>query len=301
MFQNFSLNIRTYMKSHPFLNAVLSGNIYEIESGLIWGEDPNGIVMDWGTESILNLACSLGQGEVVRMLLRYGAKINYQSGYKYYTALHRACMGKHPHLVKLLIEEGANIHLNDFESRSPLIKSISCIDCCRILLQAGAELNVPCGLFFSSTPLIEACKQRRGDVVRFLIDSRADVNLKGATTPLNKAVYSPDILSILLEQNPDLNCRSKESNFEDFQPLHEAAYAGVFLSVELLLCAGADKNAKVRCFSRHNNDTALQLAQKGLERTKQMEHESIEIQDQHIREFQKIIHLLTDKEDCIDR
>ena len=112
------------------------------------------------------------------------------------SALHCAAIANQTAIAELLLEKGADINLNSYE-----------------------------------TPLYLAVQNRSNDIVRLLCDRGADLNIRGlAGTPLQVAICNDDlkIVNLLLEKGVEVN---HKNSF----PLHTAAREGRSHITELLL------------------------------------------------------------------
>ena len=112
-----------------------------------------------------------------------------------------------------------------------------------ILGQSRARVNRPNAEGF--TPLGLAAFFGQVEAVKVLLESGADVNLRGpsrfANTALDAAVAGDhaDVVRVLLAAHGDPNIRSEGS----YTPLHKAAAHGNAAIVRMLLDAGADPKA----------------------------------------------------------
>lgn len=92
------------------------------------------------------------------------------------------------------------------------------------------------------TPLHEAARFGRPDIVRFFLDKGADVKARtesGGCTPLHLAM-SAEVAKLLLQKGADVNARDHYG----FTPLHSAVNMERAEVVKLLLEKGADVDAK---------------------------------------------------------
>ena len=122
------------------------------------------------------------------------------------------------------------------------------IEVSRLLLQRGADVNAPDDDGWAA--LTAAVESRRGRLVRFLVESGANVNyrcacggyLSGGYTPLAMAVQrdQPQIADMLLKAGADVNVPTGQGA----TPLMIASKSGNFTLVETLLAKGADSNAR---------------------------------------------------------
>lgn len=112
---------------------------------LPFGGDPNTVDPTSGLTALM-IAAGRGHTEMVRTLLAFGADPNAVDRRAGTTALHKACQGGHLAAVKLLVEAGAHIDL-----------------------QATTT---------GHTPLVEAIWFKADDIVDYLIDRNARIELK---------------------------------------------------------------------------------------------------------------------------
>jgi ankyrin repeat protein len=60
-----------------------------------------------------------GREEMVRLLLKHGAAVNFAGEYGW-TALHMSAQWNHPEIARVLVEHGAEASCRDEEGRTPL-------------------------------------------------------------------------------------------------------------------------------------------------------------------------------------
>lgn len=115
--------------------------------------------------------------DVVSLLLRHGAKINFQDLH-YNTALHYAALSHQPKVVKLLLCRGAQKDLHNCSGQTALWLSVATggYSCAELLLSAGASVsgeNLQMG-----SPLMRAILNMDSQMVRLLLKSpTCDVNV----------------------------------------------------------------------------------------------------------------------------
>jgi len=206
------------------LKAAREGDVEKVKDLLARGADPNAIKL--GTTP-LHIAAGHGHFDIVKILVENGANVNAKD-LMGFTPLHSAIMGNHLAIVKFLIENGADIN-------------------------AKAENELPGGTGW--TPLHLAASSGNLDIVKYLIDHGADVNAKDDVwfTPLHEAARfgHSSVVELLIHHGADVNAKSITGS----TPLHEAI--GVIISArvlhtldkclfvaKLLIDHGADVNAK---------------------------------------------------------
>jgi ankyrin repeat protein len=146
---------------------------------------------------------------------------------------------QHPEIAELLIEHGATLDI--FEACATGSE-----ERVRELLHADANL-VARSSSDGFTPLGLASFFGHREIVRLLIDRGAEVNVPSnnalKVTPLHSAAARRDavIIDMLLSAGANPNARQQAGA----TPLHTAAFEGDRLIVELLLEHGADTNAQM--------------------------------------------------------
>lgn len=112
----------------------------------------------------------------------------------------------------------------------------------QFLLDRGADINVPS----RATPLDKSVSRENFEMVKFLLDRGANVNQSG--TALHTAIYkgNKQMVELLLTHGADINAKS----IDGWTPLYTAVASGDRLTsineeiVELLLAHGAEVNEK---------------------------------------------------------
>jgi len=283
----------------PLYLACVNGNPAMIERLLKAGADANASVTE-GETALMTVAHS-GRVDAAKVLLAHGANVNAHENWRGQTALMWAAAEKHPAMVKTLLDAGAQVNdrsaVQKWERQktaeprekwlppgglTPLLFAArqGCLECARILLDAGAEINTadPDGI----TPLLSSIINGHYDVAVLLITKGADPNLADETgrAPLFSAVdfhtmpvsnrpspreldnelTSFDVVKSLLAHGANVNAqlktqqpyRVKLDRGDDTMlttgttPLLRAAKAGDVEVMKLLLEKGADAKLSTR-------------------------------------------------------
>jgi ankyrin repeat protein len=179
----------------------------------------------------------------VRALVKQQADVNTRLG-DGTTALHWTVHWDDIETTRLLIGAGANVSAADDLGVTPL--SLACTNgnaaMAAALLKAGADPNA--ARVSGETPLMTAARTGSAETVKLLAASGADVNAKEKTkrqTALMWAVAERhnDVVRVLLDHRADVQARSSSG----FMPLLFASQQGDLEAARLLLAAGADVTA----------------------------------------------------------
>ena len=239
-------------------------------------------------QTALMAVARTGNVEAARLLIDRGATIDARERWGGQTALMWASARRHPEMMKLLIEHGADVNARSIhrdyqrhvtaEGRpksldsggfTPLLYAAreNCIACVDVLLQAGADINLPDPEGVS--PLLLAILNANWDLAKRLIEAGADVNQWDiyGQAPLFAAVglhtradggrasIDPpnqtkgiEIVRMLLERGANPNMQTffrpvdvrGSTNTRGSTPLIRAANNGDLEVVKLLLEHGAD-------------------------------------------------------------
>lgn len=119
-------------------------------------------------------------------------------------------------IVKLLLDNGAQINETNFNEETPLIiATYKCnYDVVELLLDNGADINKTGNN--KDTPLMIAIGENNYDVVELLLEKGADINKTGykGDTPLSVAINigNDDIVKLLLDNGADLDIADNNGN-----------------------------------------------------------------------------------------
>ena len=224
---------------------------------------------DCFSDTVLHYAAQKGLREVVVRLIAKEVDVNAKDAYGD-TPLHMAAQEGHKQVAEFLIAKGADVKARNRCGNTPLNNAArNCYkDSVEMLLEKGAELSVHVAAFVGdidkvksfikkgvgvnasdgtgSTALHYAVIGSQAEVVKFLIDHGADVNIEDIGTPLHYATEKDrrDIVELLVAAGANVNARKRFPDGDT--PLHSAIKAGYRGIVTLLIAHGADVNANKR-------------------------------------------------------
>jgi len=220
------------------------GDVASARSYLDAGADINAAEGSTGTTPLM-LAAQRGHGEVVRLLLDRGAKVNVQerSGQRA-TALMMASRTGAVETVRLLIEKGASINTRDADKFTALHYAAEggSVEAADLLIRAGADLGAKSGLYRTTPLLAAAGTEGNPEMARLLLGkgAKADDRDKDGRSAISRAAYGGhlEMVKVLLSGGASVDL--PDSNGET--PLIRAAAQGHLPVVRTLLKAGADVN-----------------------------------------------------------
>ncbi|KAK7016195.1 hypothetical protein SK128_001715 [Halocaridina rubra] len=202
-------------------------------------------------------------GEIVKLLLDYGADMNKTEKGSHHTPLHSAAKHGNLNCLQTILNETPSniINLHDIDKNTTLhlAAAYGHRDCCKALLEKGAngsKTNKE-----GNSPLMLAVKKGYEKTCEVLLQYNANViNIpnKMRVSPLiaaasKKKQCTTSLLQVLLKSNPDLQAKTSSGD----TALHIAAREGHSETCLELIKAGADCNAK-----NEHKRTPLHLAAK---------------------------------------
>jgi ankyrin repeat protein len=277
----------------PLYLACVNGRAPMIAKLLDAGADANGATTEG--ETPLMTVARTGSVEAAKVLLAHGADVNSKEQWRRQTPLMWAVAESHPEMARELITHGADVNARQVTwnwerqvTKEPREKWMplggltplmfagrqGCVECARVLLKAGADINAANPNGFSA--ILLAIINSHYDAAAFLIDQGADQDIADETgrTPLyaavdmhtlpdsnlpwpselNNQLTSLDLIQALLAHGANVNAqlkkqqpyRSKVDRGADTvlgtgtTPLLRAAKAGDIEVVKVLLAKGAD-------------------------------------------------------------
>ena len=277
----------------PLYLACVNGSAAVIAKLLDAGADPNGATTEG--ETPLMTVARTGNVDAAKVLLAHGADVNAKEQWRQQTPLMWAVAESHPEMAQELIAHGADVNGRQVtwnwerqmtkEPRekwmplgglTPLLFAArqGCLECARILLKAGAEINAADPNNIS--PTLMAAINGHYDVAVFLLDQGADPNVADETgrtalyaaadmhtmpasnrpspSEIENKLTSMDLIQALLAHGANVNAqlkkiqpyRTKLDRGDDTMlgagttPLLRAAKAGDAEVIATLLAKGAD-------------------------------------------------------------
>lgn len=182
--------------------------------------------------------------ELVKLLLEHEADPNKDPGWNSRSPLAQACYRGTPEIVKLLLLAGADPDKGG-DGFTPLYFSANKgdLESIELLLKAGADINLGCLGFEKCTPLIAAASKGQSEAVALLVKSGAEIELKDEKgfTPLSAATANAqfDVARQLIR----LGAQPPETA-DDLLPKITLLDVRNFDRLKKLLESGADPNAR---------------------------------------------------------
>lgn len=210
---NTALDVMNDATKNPLWIAVANRNMKAAEQLILAGATPDLSLPTFKGNSSLHMAVFINDYNILKFMLNHTTikpNLSVQNEYLE-TPLHQAAKQSHLDCARVLIENGANVNIQDIKGATPLHNSI-----------IGGNLQL----------------------VTEIIEARADVNAKNNRyrTPLHltAAAGYPEILLRMVEAGADINA----IDVDGFTPLHDATINANHDCVEALIKAGANINIR---------------------------------------------------------
>lgn len=208
-------------------------------------------------DTALQDAAGLGDMEMARLLVKYGANADAAADVSHESALSSAASGGHLEMVEYLIQHGAGTTIPRGSSRCTPLRAAASggyLDIVERLLTVGADPNADRALRAASSGGHLAVVERLLKAGA-LANEPDKWNREHYSSPLQEAALGGhlDVVEILLQAGADINAPSVR---QGRTALQAAAGRGDVELVKILMDAGAEVNAKAGEWGR----TALQAA-----------------------------------------
>lgn len=213
------------------------------------------ILIKNGAEKTIYVAAAQGDIESVKTMLKKDPNLaSALAANDGWSALHWAAYMDRPDVIKLLIENGADVNIRDgINNVTPLFWAVrkGRLDAAKLLIDKGADVKIKMkeGQTLLHTP-------GTLETARLLIDNGADVNAKddNGISPLH-SIATKENLNAVQRVIVDKNGWRTYSTFKtEFEKQRDAAEKVTAEIAELLITKGADVNAKAK------GNTPLSLA-----------------------------------------
>ncbi|KAM6290324.1 M-phase phosphoprotein 8 [Porphyrio hochstetteri] len=208
------------------------------------GEDENDVSREPISSTLLRDAVKSGDYMTVKMALSSNEEYNLdQEDSSGMTLLMDAAAGGHDDLLRVLIRKGAKVNGRQKNGTTALIHAAekNFLTTVAILLEAGAYVNMQQSS--GETALMKACKRGNSDIVRLMIESGADCNIlsKHHNSALHFAKQCNNILVYeQLRSHLETLTRVAEDTIRDYFETRLALLEPVFPIACHRLCEGPD-------------------------------------------------------------
>ncbi|XP_071591271.1 M-phase phosphoprotein 8 [Heliangelus exortis] len=208
------------------------------------GEDENHVSTEPISSTLLRDAVKSGDYMTVKMALSSNEEYNLdQEDSSGMTLVMLAAAGGHDDLLRVLIRKGAKVNGRQKNGTTALIHAAekNFLTTVAILLEAGAYVNMQQSS--GETALMKACKRGNSDIVRLMIESGADCNIlsKHQNSALSFAKLCNNVLVYeQLKSHLETLSRVAEDTIRDYFEARLALLESVFPIACHRLCEGPD-------------------------------------------------------------
>ncbi|NXN92884.1 MPP8 phase, partial [Rhinopomastus cyanomelas] len=208
------------------------------------GDDENHVSTEPISSALLRDAVKSGDYMTVKMALSSDEEYNLdQEDSSGMTLVMLAAAGGHDDLLRVLIRKGAKVNGRQKNGTTALIHAAekNFITTVAILLEAGAYVNTQQSS--GETALMKACKRGNSDMVRLMIESGADCNIlsKHQNSALHFAKQNNNVLVYeQLKSHLDTLSRVAEDTIRDYFEARLALLEPIFPIACHRLCEGPD-------------------------------------------------------------
>src|SRR4029450_10892077 len=172
----------------PFVEAARKGDIATVRTLIAKKADRNEQARD-GSTALLGAAYNAAL-PMAQALIAAGARTNTANKYGVTPLLQASRTGAAP-VVQALLRAGADSKLAPPEGEPPLMAAsyAGSIDTVRLLLETGVDVNAT-DTYQKQTALMWAATEGHTEVVKALLDAKADPNVKAAVTTLTERKHA---------------------------------------------------------------------------------------------------------------
>jgi ankyrin repeat protein len=230
-----NVNVANDLRITPLALAAANGNAAVIATLLRKGAAVNA-ASETGVTPLME-AARTGRVDAVRALLAGGADVNARETDRGQTALMWAVARRHPAVVKVLLEQRADVAARTRVRPLTVMLDQGPRRAVKTSMQDARQISAG-----GSTALHFAALAGDADSARLLLGAGADVNAAAAdgNSALVLAAFSghPAVAGVLIEAGADPNAAGA-----GYTALHAAALRGDLATVKALLARGANPNA----------------------------------------------------------
>jgi len=173
--------------------ALFAGNMSPLESLLQNGMDPNATNTP-SDKSLMLMAVYYGKPQMLRLLLAHGGDAAKEEPAGWPLVNQAVVQGAPVEVIRLLVENGAQVNALDKEGGTPLARAglNGDVEAARVLLELGVAPNAPS--MDGQTALHLAALEGHPDVAEVLLSAGADPNVRNecGRTPLDYALSRPE-------------------------------------------------------------------------------------------------------------
>jgi len=218
----------------PLALATANGNVAIVRSLLVAGASPN-LAGETGVTPLME-AARTGSIDAVQVLLEFEADVNASTRDRQQTALMWAVTQRHPEVVRLLLESGADPHARTGTRRDLIMLDRGGPQAVLQAVDVGKQVDRG-----GNTALLLAAQVGALNSARFLRAAGAELSEAGSdgNTPLVVAAFSGqgEVASWLLAEGA-----APDAAGAGYTALHAAVLRSDLQTVETLLAHGADPN-----------------------------------------------------------
>ena len=209
----------------------------------------------------------------VQKFMEYGARIKWTENNMWLdgSPLHvLATIMDSEHLVLKMVQNGIDINIQDQDNRTPLLRAtqFNQFDIVRVLLENGANPNIPSKYSYEGNPFHVAIKNKRNEMALLMMKYGANVHVPCSDLfgqehhPLHLAILHQNqgMVKALIEHGCDIETKG----IDDFTSLHIAAQKG-FEDILVTILETIDANINVQLLDG-TLETPLHLATEASEK-----------------------------------